>query len=65
MPPRAQKSRVQDAKKRRRITVTFPVKDYEQLCRIARTKKVSASWVVRDAVDKYLESDIPLFRDQI
>jgi len=56
---------VQNAKKRTRITVTFPIKDYEQLCRIARTKRVSASWVVRDAVDKYLQSDIPLFGGQI
>jgi hypothetical protein len=65
MPPKAQKSRVQDAKKRTRITVTLPIKDYEHLCRIARTKKVSASWVVRDAVDKYLQSDIPLFGGQV
>lgn len=65
MPPKPQKSRMQDPKKRARITVTLPIKDYEQLCRIARTRKVSASWVVRDAVDKYLQSDIPLFRGQV
>lgn len=65
MPPKTRESRMQDPKKRARITVTFPIKDYEQLCRIARTKKLSASWVVRDAVDKYLQSDIPLFRGEI
>ena len=43
-----------------RITVTLPLGDYEQVCRIASAKKVSASWVVRDAVDEYLKRDIPL-----
>ena len=53
------------AKARMRITVTFPVRDYEILCRIAQTKKVSASWVVRDAVEKYLQTDIPLLKGHI
>lgn len=44
-----------------RITVTLPQADYEQVCRIAKSKRVSASWVVRDAVTDYLHRDIPLF----
>ena len=48
-------------KRATRITVTLPPENYELLVRVARTKKVSASWVVRDAVEKYLAADMPLF----
>ena len=44
-----------------RITVTFPQGDYERVCTLARTKKVSAAWIVRDAVEKYVQADMPLF----
>ncbi|MDB6057680.1 MAG: putative transcriptional regulator containing the CopG/Arc/MetJ DNA-binding domain and a [Verrucomicrobiales bacterium] len=44
-----------------RITVTFPSDDYAELLRLASAKRVSASWIVRDAVEKYLTGDIPLF----
>lgn len=44
-----------------RITVTFPEDHYLQVVRIAEQKDVSASWVVRDAVKKYLTADVPLF----
>jgi hypothetical protein len=47
-----------------RITVTFPEDHYQQLVRIAEQKDVSASWVVRDAVKKYLTADVPLFAEQ-
>lgn len=57
--PEASKPRHQHA---RRITVTLPAENYELLTRMAKNKKVSASWVVRDAVDKYLAADMPLFR---
>ena len=43
-----------------RITVTFDAQDYTQLQRLAETKRVSASWIVRDAVRKYLDADVPL-----
>lgn len=51
-------------KRARRITVTLPPGNYEILLRMARNKKVSASWVVRDAVDQYLATDMPLFKQQ-
>jgi Ribbon-helix-helix protein, copG family. len=44
-----------------RITVTLPGSHYDDVMRIAKAKRVSASWVVRDAVEKYLTADIPLF----
>jgi hypothetical protein len=47
-----------------RASVTFPVDIYAELERIASENKVSVAWVVRDAVEKYVEARYPLFRDQ-
>lgn len=44
-----------------RLTVSFPDDQYEQILQKAKKSRVSASWIVRDAVDKYLSADIPLF----
>jgi metal-responsive CopG/Arc/MetJ family transcriptional regulator len=44
-----------------RITVTIPPDHYELVCRMAKLKKVSNAWVIRDAVEKYIEADAPLF----
>jgi hypothetical protein len=44
-----------------RITVSVPNPDYERLQRVAESKRVSMSWVVRDAVERYLTADMPLF----
>ncbi len=43
-----------------RISVTFSAEIYEELQRIADSKKVSLAWVVRDAVERYLHEDTPL-----
>ena len=40
-----------------RASISLPSDLYEGIERIARTKKVSIAWVVRDAVEKYLESE--------
>ena len=47
-----------------RASVTFPADIYVELERIAVEKKVSVAWVVRDAVEKYVEGQYPLFRSQ-
>jgi len=47
-----------------RASVTFPADLYAELERIAEEKKVSVAWVVRDAVEKYVEAQYPLFRRQ-
>ena len=44
-----------------RITVTDPPDHYEQVCRMAKGKKVSNAWIIRDAVEKYIQADTPLF----
>ena len=45
-----------------RASVTFPGDLYAELERIAGEKKVSVAWVVRDAVEKYVEAQYPLFQ---
>jgi len=43
-----------------RATISFPSDRYASLEEIAKQKKVSLAWVVRDAVDNYIESRWPL-----
>ena len=40
-----------------RITVTLEPEDHENVVRAALEKRVSASWVVRDAVRRYFADD--------
>lgn len=44
-----------------RVSVSFTAEDYAEVKRIARAKRVSAAWVVRDAVTHYLDARNPLF----
>ena len=44
-----------------RATISFPPEVYETLEGIARKKKVSLAWVVREAAEKYIEDKWPLF----
>ncbi len=46
-----------------RASVSFPREVYETLEGLATKKKVSLAWVVRDAVEKYVADEWPLFRD--
>lgn len=52
------------SKEATRASVSFPADLYAELERIAEEKKVSVAWVVRDAVEKYVEAQYPLFRHQ-
>lgn len=45
-----------------RVSVSFKRPDYTELEAVAREKKVSIAWVVRDAVSEYLTARSPLFR---
>lgn len=47
-------------KRATRITVTIPRNDYEVVVQMAKAKRVSTAWVVRDAVEKYIAADVPL-----
>jgi metal-responsive CopG/Arc/MetJ family transcriptional regulator len=43
-----------------RATISFPSELYETLEGIARQKKVSLAWVVRDAAENYIADKWPL-----
>jgi hypothetical protein len=45
-----------------RISVSFTADQYHYLERAAERKRVSIAWVIRDAVEKLLASDAPLFQ---
>jgi metal-responsive CopG/Arc/MetJ family transcriptional regulator len=44
-----------------RASVSFPPELYRTLEEIAKQKKVSVAWVVRDAAEKYVAAQWPLF----
>jgi len=43
-----------------RATISFPSDIYHTLENIARQKKVSLAWVVREAAEQYIENKWPL-----
>jgi predicted DNA-binding protein len=45
-----------------RATISFPPDVYETLETIAKEKKVSLAWVVREASEKYIADKWPLFK---
>jgi predicted transcriptional regulator len=47
-----------------RVSVGFPPDVYRTLEDIARRKKVSLAWVVREAAEQYVEGQTPLFGGQ-
>ena len=44
-----------------RVSISFAPADYAAIRNIAREKRVSAAWVVREAVTSYLDARVPLF----
>lgn len=44
-----------------RTSVTLPSEIYTSLESIAKQKKVSMAWVMRDAAEKYVSEQWPLF----
>lgn len=45
-----------------RATISFPPDVYETLETIAKEKKVSLAWVVREATEKYIVDKWPLYK---
>jgi len=45
-----------------RATISFPADIYQTLEDIARQKKVSLAWVVREASEQYIADRRPLFK---
>ena len=48
-----------------RLSITLTQDQYRELERVATRKRVSLAWVVRYAVDLYLEAQSPLFAGRI
>lgn len=46
-----------------RTSVTLPVQVYSSLEIIAKQKKVSVAWVIRDAAERYVADQWPLFAE--
>lgn len=53
--PRGKKSKMP------RSSVSFSESVQEELNRLALQKKVSVAWIIREAVDRYLAAENPLF----
>jgi metal-responsive CopG/Arc/MetJ family transcriptional regulator len=47
-----------------RASVSFPRDLYDTLERIDKERKVSLAWIVRDAAEKYVGDQWPLFDDR-
>ena len=47
--------------KTRRISVSLSAEHYAELQRLAEQNRVSLAWVVRDAIDRYIAAEAPLF----
>jgi hypothetical protein len=52
---------VQEVLPTTRASISFPTEVYQELERIAEAKKVSLAWVVREAAEKYVADQYPLF----
>jgi metal-responsive CopG/Arc/MetJ family transcriptional regulator len=55
------KQKPEPAKGSIRATISFPSELYKTLEEIARRKKVSLAWVVREAAEQYIADKWPLF----
>jgi hypothetical protein len=52
-----------DRKKSVRTTVSIPPEDYETIEKIAKRKRVSVGWVIRDALVEYIKPHPQLSSD--
>jgi predicted DNA-binding protein len=48
-----------------RATISFPSELYQTLEDIARQKKVSLAWIVREASEQYIADKWPLFKGKV
>jgi predicted transcriptional regulator len=57
-----QQAKSQDSHKSVRTSVTLPPDLHSTLELLAKGKKVSVAWVIRDAAEKYVSEQWPLFQ---
>lgn len=48
-----------------RASVSFPPELYRTLEELAKKKKVSIAWVIRDAAEQYVAAEWPLFASSL
>lgn len=58
------KTKASVSPKTTRASVSFPAPVYAELERLAAAKKVSLAWVVREAAERYVEDQWPLFKEE-
>jgi hypothetical protein len=61
MPSAKRKEQKTKASQSPRASVTFPPDLYQTLEDLAKKRKVSVAWIVRDAAEKYVADQWPLF----
>ena len=44
-----------------RLSISLSAEDHEQIAQIAEKNKVSIAWVVREAIERLLRDELPLF----
>lgn len=54
-------TKAQNVGKSVRTSVSLPPELHDTLARLAKDKKVSVAWVIRDAAEKYVGEQWPLF----
>lgn len=65
MRKRDQKSGKTKATVMPRASVSFPPELYKTLEELAKKKKVSIAWVIRDAAEQYVAAEWPLFASNL
>lgn len=64
MAKQSRRGRPQTAVKTARASVSLPVELHRTLEQIAKQKKVSFAWVMRDAAERYVQEQWPLLEKQ-
>ena len=45
-----------------RLSVSLTAEQHDQIAAIAKANRVSVAWVVREAIERLLKGDMPLFQ---
>lgn len=61
MATKGKSNKMAELTKAPRQSVTFTPEIYAELERLAKEKKVSIAWVVREATERYIAEQYPLF----
>lgn len=62
--PSAQSQKQQETQKSVRTSVSLSPELHDTLERMAKEKKVSVAWVIRDAAEKYVNEQWPLLQQE-